>query len=313
MLPSMSGQLLDATSQFARRRGTGEQTADNREPPRNSLRRELRFSRGNCFSISLDEAPFKGVSSFYSLAKWSGMGKLCGFFKSSKKRDSNRPNDPATTTLSSSSGPAATRQFYEIVNHSQVGRQSRKHGFRFVSRRIRSQPRHQRDNVHRGTRVSELKDRELPVLKYDESTRKKREPETMRPKKRKLGGIVRRRQSVQKRLRRSIESSSRPTSGERPCNFRKYWALWSLPPQPACYSATITMRHLGHEAQGSLHRLRGAFCRTELGRSSGKRESRSAAGTGEVKGSDKHPAKGGDGSRMDRRRDAASGLLGSGR
>ncbi len=39
------------------------------------------------------------------------------------------------------------------------------------------------------------------------------------------------------------------------------------------YSATITMRHLGRETQVSLHRSRGAFCLTGLGRSSGKRES----------------------------------------
>ena len=109
MLPSMNGQLLDTMPKFARRRWIGEQTADNLEPPRGPLRRALRFSRGNCFSISPDEAPFEGVSSFYSLAKWSRMGKLCGVFKSSKKRDSNRPNDFAATALPSSSEPAATR------------------------------------------------------------------------------------------------------------------------------------------------------------------------------------------------------------
>ena len=69
------------------------------------------------------------------------------------------------------------------------------------------------------------------------------------------------------------------------------------------------MRHLGHEAQDSLHRSWGAFFRTGW---DGQAE-RERVDLLEVKGSDEHPAKGFDGSRRDRRRDAASGLLGSGR
>ena len=78
------------------------------------------------------------------------------------------------------------------------------------------------------------------------------------------------------------------------------------------YSATITTRH--SDNYNATLGARGArFIASVVGGILPDGVERERVELLEVKGNEEHPAKGFDGSRRDRRRDAASGLLGSGR